>query len=467
MLCFLIMLVGYGVLLGVLGVIPGLGINLLISTLFLVGVGWLTNWIFAKAFSAPTNVESVYISALILALIISPILSISGWQFLFWTVMGTMASKFILAIGKKHIFNPVAVGVWLTSVTIGQSATWWIGHPVMLPVVILGGLLVIRKPRRFGMVISFLASAVVVMLLTKSNLLLSFLYSPLIFMACVMLTEPQTTPSTNYLRLVYGSLVGLLFVPRLHWGTVYLTPEIALLIGNMFSYLVSSKQKLTLVLNDKIQVAVGVWNYIFTADQKLDFQPGQYLEWTLVHPHPDARGNRRYFTIASSPTESNLCFGIKFYKFGSSLKKYLLNMPLGGKLMASQLTGDFTLPLDVTQKIVFIAGGIGVTPFRSIIKYLLDTHQSRPIVLLYSTKSAAEVAYSDIFTQAQRELGIKTVYQIGRIDEAMIKTEVPDYKKRLFYLSGPHSLVNAFEMLLHQLGVSRRNIKIDFFPGYA
>ena len=142
-------------------------------------------------------------------------------------------------------------------------------------------------------------------------------------------------------------------------------------------------------------------------------------------------------------------------------------MPLGGKLMASQLTGDFTLPLDVTQKIVFIAGGIGVTPFRSIIKYLLDTHQSRPIVLLYSTKSAAEVAYSDIFTQAQRELGIKTVYQIGRIDEAMIKTEVPDYKKRLFYLSGPHSLVNAFEMLLHQLGVSRRNIKIDFFPGYA
>lgn len=451
-LCCLIALVGYAV-------VSGMGIKLIFSTLFLVGVGWVTNWAFAKFTAAPTNVESVYISALILALVISPVLSISGLQFLFWAVVLTMASKFILAIGKKHVFNPVAIAVLLTSVARGWSATWWIGHPAMLPVVVLGGLLVVRKTRRFGMVISFLASAIFVTLVTKSDLRLLLLHSPLIFMASIMLTEPQTTPSTNYLRLAYGALVGLLFT--------HTTPELALVVGNIFSYAVSSKQKLTMVFKNKTQVASGIWNYVFTTDQKLNFQPGQYLEWTLSHPHPDARGNRRYFSIASSPTEANLIFGTKFYESGSSFKKYLSNIKPGEINMASQLAGDFTLPKDINQKCVFIAGGIGITPFRSMIKYLLNIGQSRPIILLYSCKTREEFAYTDVFNQAQKELNIKTIYQVGRIDEAMIKTEVPDYKDRLFYLSGPHSLVSSFGQLLHQMGVSRHQIRIDFFPGYA
>ena len=466
-LYFLIILVGYSILLGLVGAIPGLGLNLLFSSLFLVGVGWLTNQTFAKIYAAPTNVESVYISALILALIITPPHALSGLPFLAGAAALTMASKFILAIGKKHIFNPVAIAVWLTSVTMGQFASWWIGHPAMLPLVVLGGLLVIRKTRRFGMVCSFLTSAIVVILLTKSDLQLSLLYSPLVFFASVMLTEPQTTPPTNNLRLMYGILVGLLFIPRVHWGSVYLTPELALVLSNVFSYLVSPKQKLTMVLKDKIQVAAGVWDYVFTADQKLSFQPGQYLEWTLGHPHPDARGNRRYFSITSSPSEADSSFGIKFYPSGSSFKTYLANMSPGEKIMASQLAGDLTLPSDINRKCVFIAGGIGITPFRSMIKYLLDIHQLRPIILLYSNKTAAEVAYTDIFTRARQELGIKTVYKIGRINEAMIKSEVPDYQDRLFYLSGPHSLVSAFEVLLNQMGVSRSRIKIDFFPGYT
>ena len=222
-----------------------------------------------------------------------------------------------------------------------------------------------------------------------------------------------------------------------------------------------------MILKDKVHVASGIWNYVFTTDQKLNFRPGQYLEWTLSHPHPDARGNRRYFSIASSPTEAHLTFGTKFSEAGSSFKKYLSNMHPGEKIMASQLTGDFTLPKDINQKCVFIAGGIGITPYRSMIKYLLDIGQPRPIILLYSCSTSTEFAYSDVLNQAQKKLSIKTIYQIGRIDETMIKTEVSDYKDRLFYLSGPHSLVDTFEQILHQMRISRRNIKTDFFPGYA
>ncbi len=458
-LYFLLVLVGCGVLLGVLEVIPGIGLNLIVSSVFLVGVGWLANWIFARIFGATTNVESVYISALILALIISPVLSISNFQFLFSAAVLTMASKFILARGKKHIFNPVAIAVFLTSVARGWFATWWIGQPVMLPVVVLGGLLIVRKTRRFGMVFSFLASAIVITLLAKADIGLLLLHSPLIFVALIMLTEPQTTPSTNNLRLAYGALVGMLFA--------HTTPELALVVGNAFSYLVSSKQKLTMVLKEKVQVASGIWNYVFTTDQKLIFHPGQYLEWTLSHPHPDVRGNRRYFSIASSPTEANLTFGTKFSDSGSSFKKYLSIMRPGEKIVASQLAGDFTLPQDVNQKCVFIAGGIGITPYRSIIKYLLDIGQSRPIILFYSCSTSIEFAYTDVFKQAQKKLGIKTIYQVGRIDEQMIRSEIEDYRQRLFYLSGPHSMVDAFENLLLQMGVNRRQIKIDFFPGYA
>lgn len=152
----------------------------------------------------------------------------------------------------------------------------------------------------------------------------------------------------------------------------------------------------------------------------------------------------------------------------------------GQKIVASQLAGDFTLPKDPSKKLVFIAGGIGVTPFRSMLKYLIDKNEKRDIVMFYSNRSAADIAYKEIFDEAQARLGIKTVYTItdknppawwsgrmGYIDGQMIKAEVPDYLQRTFYLSGPHGLVTAFEKTLNDLGVPHSQIKTDFFPGFA
>ena len=97
------------------------------------------------------------------------------------------------------------------------------------------------------------------------------------------------------------------------------------------------------------------------------------------------------------------------------------------------------MPKDKNQKLVFIAGGIGITPFRSMIKYLIDKNEQRPIVMLYANKHADEIAYADVFIQAQRQLGIKTIYtltgeppanwqgSVGRIDTKMIQQGVPDF----------------------------------------
>ena len=103
--------------------------------------------------------------------------------------------------------------------------------------------------------------------------------------------------------------------------------------------------------------------------------------------------------------------GIKFYPQGSSFKKALLSMNEQTTIVAGNLAGDFTLPQDQKTKLVFMAGGIGVTPFRSMIKYCIDKHEERPIVLFYANKVVSEFAYTDIFEDAKK-VGIKTVYAL-------------------------------------------------------
>jgi ferredoxin-NADP reductase len=203
------------------------------------------------------------------------------------------------------------------------------------------------------------------------------------------------------------------------------------------------------------------------------------MEFTLAHPKPDSRGNRRFFTLASSPTEDSLHLGVRFYANSSSFKRALYRIDGRTKIIAGQIAGDFTLPRDPRQKLVFIAGGIGITPFRSMLKYLLDKHQWRDIALFYANKTADEIAYKDILSEAQTKLGIKVFYTltntqviprnwrglVGRIDERMIQQVVPDYQERTFYLSGPLDMVRAYEHILKNMGVKRDQIKTDFFPG--
>lgn len=475
---------------GFLGILPYSGFSIILSTLFILMVCLLTNFIFAWAFDAQINLESAYITALILVFLITPIKTLQDITFLpiaFWGSIWAMASKYIFAINKKHVFNPAALAVVLTEVAIHQSASWWIGTASMLPFVIIGGLLLVRKMLRFDFVISFLAVATIFSLaphlnsvdgVIKSSQVL-LVNSPLFFLAFVMLTEPLTTPPTRWLRVGYGALVGWLFAPATHFGSFYFTPELALLTGNIFSYLVSPKQKLLLTLVKKELAATDTYDFVFKTSEPIKFKPGQYLEWTLGYKGADNRGNRRYFTIASSPTEPEIRMGVKFYPKPSSFKNSLQQMNLGDTIIASQLAGEFVMPKDPKQKLVFIAGGIGVTPFRSMIKYLIDKNETRSVILMYSNRSKADVAYHEIFDEAEKKLGIKTIYALtelkdipvdwagnkGFIDAEMVKKEIPDFKERIFYLSGPHGMVVTFDRILKEMGVNKRNIKKDFFPG--
>lgn len=488
LLYVLITLNGVGAVFSFLGFLPFNGTTFIISVLFILAVSLLSNDIFARTFDTQTNVESVYISALILSLLISPAKNLHDLIFLGWAATLTTASKYILTIGKKHIFNPVAIAIVLTSLVLGSSAVWWVGTSSMFPFVLIGGLLIVRKIKREDLFYSFLVSALVVMVsanIVNGTLNMSlfkkiFIDFPIIFFGTIMLTEPLTTPPTKKLRIWYGAIVGFLFAPQIHIGSFYTTPELALIAGNIFSYIVSPKEKLILTLKQVQKIGDNLYDYVFLPDKQFSFVPGQYMEWTLGHTHPDARGNRRYFTLASTPGDATVRLGIRFYNPGSSFKKALLQMNVGSKIVAGQRSGDFVLPDNPSQKIVFVAGGIGITPFRSMVKHLIDTKQRRDIVLFYSNKTAGEIAYADVFTAAHTQFGLKTIYAltdrehlpagwkgaVGRIDAAMIAREVPDYKERIFYLSGPYTLVKAFETTLRAMGIPEHQIKTDFFPGF-
>jgi ferredoxin-NADP reductase/Na+-translocating ferredoxin:NAD+ oxidoreductase RnfD subunit len=488
-LYYLMFLLGVALVLSFGGALPYDPFALLLSIGFLVGVCAITNTIFARVFEVPANSESASITALILALIITPITSYHDLWFLGWSGALAMASKYILAIKRKHLFNPAAFAVALTALTIDRTASWWVGTATMLPFVLIGGLLIARKLRRFDLLASFslvvLAMVVLASLLGHESIVAALqntlLYSPALFFAFVILTEPLTTPPTRGLLLVYGALVGLLFTPQFHIGKLYTSPELAILIGNLFAYLVSPKTKLVLQLREKVRIATDVYDFLFMPQRKLAFAPGQYMEWTLGHDDPDNRGNRRYFTLASSPTEDHIRLGVKFSGESSSFKQAMLAMDQNTQIVAGQLAGDFVLPRDPGQKCVFIAGGIGITPFRSMIKYLLDTRQRRPIVLFYACKTPGEFVYQDIFDQARWELGIETIYtvtepdslpagwrgNVGRITPQLIQSHLTDHLDCVYYISGPQTMVDSFKRALSEMGVKSSQIKTDLFSGLA
>jgi len=487
-LYYLLALLGGAFLLGMFRTLAIDPTALVFSAVLVTAACWVANLVFARVFGAVPNHESVYITAVILTLILDPTTAtnLPGVGLLLFASVWAMASKFILAARRRHIFNPAAIGVALPGLLLAQPATWWISTVTpLLPVILIGGLLLIRKLRRFDLILAFAAANLLTTLLTSApgdalmEMRLTMLESPFLFFAFVMLTEPLTAPQHKLWRVVYAALVGVLASPNVQVAGYYFTPEVALLVGNLLTFAVSPQGRVMLTLERIEEAASGAYDFVFRPDRRLTFAAGQYLEWTLPVRRPDDRGNRRYFTIASGPVDENVRLGVKFAAEGSAFKRELAELRPGDSIVASQLAGSFTLPADPTKKLAFIAGGIGITPFRSMLEDLLDRGEPRNITVLYGNRHASEIAYRNVLDEARLRLGVMSYYavqdpdgsspamHIGFVDEEMIRATVTDFAERTFYVSGPQSMVDGERRLLRRLGVPFWRIKTDFFPGLA
>jgi ferredoxin-NADP reductase len=452
----------------------------------ILGVSCLvTEFVMSRIWRRPFNAESWLITAMIIFLIFPTPSTVLGAVTLGIVGGVSSASKYLISWHGKHIFNPAAFAVALVGILNIDTASWWVGNNVLWPFTLIFGLLVVRKIRRFTLLITFAVVAIVLQVITfaatgvpvLSNMQSVLVASPLIFLGTIMLTEPATMPPRRSLQVVFAALVAILYIEAWKVGPVVIYAEVALLIGNIFAFIVSPKFKISLTLQEVQKISDRVYNFVFAPSARFAFQAGQYMEWTLPHVAFDARGNRRSFTIASSPTENTVQLGVKFYNPSSTYKYALSQMKLGDEIYVSQLAGNFTLGGKENTKRVFIAGGVGITPFRSMVKYIVDTKQQVDITLIYVVGFAQELAYKELFIEAA-QYGVKFVpvitttntsgdgYRHAQLDEQLLREVVPDSAERIFYISGPNMMVDATKDHLKKIGVKRRAIRTDHFSGY-
>jgi ferredoxin-NADP reductase len=457
----------------------------MIFSLGILGVACLvTEYIMAKIWNRPFNAESWLITAFIIFLIFPTASSVLGAVTLGVVGGVSSASKYLISWRGKHIFNPAAFAVALVGVLNIEVASWWVGNSALWPFTLIFGLLVVRKIRRFSLLITFAFVAISLQVITfivtgvpvLANMQSVLVASPLIFLGTIMLTEPATMPPRRSLQVLFAALVAVLYVEAWKVGPVVIYAEVALLIGNIFAFIVSPKFKTSLRLQEIQRISDRVYNFVFAPSNRFAFQAGQYMEWTLPHVGFDARGNRRSFTIASSPTEETVQLGVKFYNPSSTFKYTLSQMKVGDEIYVSQLAGNFTLNHNKNKKLVFIAGGVGITPFRSMVKYIVDTKQPVDVTLIYLVGFAEELAYEELFMEAA-QFGVKYIpivttptkgdtYRHAQLDETLLRELIPDSAERTFYISGPNVMVDAAKHHLKKIGVRRSVIRTDHFSGY-
>ncbi len=233
-------------------------------------------------------------------------------------------------------------------------------------------------------------------------------------------------------------------------------------------------------LIEKRKEALNFWSFFFDRPEKFSFQAGQFFQITISHKDSDSRGIKRFFTMASSPTEDFLMITTKISDNPSTFKKALMELPVGSTLDATAPKGSFVLPAKITP-CVLIAGGIGVTPYRSMVKFVTDQNLKIPLKLIYASRVPDEIAFFDFFQKTEKqnkffkcfytitkpELSrMKWKGRIGRINEDLIKEVAGEMSESIFYLSGPKPMVDSYTLLLYRVGIKRELVRADYFPGY-
>lgn len=243
--------------------------------------------------------------------------------------------------------------------------------------------------------------------------------------------------------------------------------------------LLSFKKTMKLIFVNKTKVADDIYKFSFKKPEGFIYQPGQFFRLTIEHANPDDRGIDRWFTVSSSPTEKKLAITTRIIEQSSTFKKTLLNLKLGSSIKATKPEGDFLLPKSPAS-LLWVAGGIGITPFRSQIKYLLDKNiNDYDIILLYSNKTLASTAFKKIFKKANLKLkSFKLIITLteddnlswkgerGIINWDMIQRNVSDANLRKIYISGPKPMVETYQQILLDKNIKENRIMLDRFPGY-
>lgn len=249
-----------------------------------------------------------------------------------------------------------------------------------------------------------------------------------------------------------------------------------------------------LKLLEKKLEAKDTYTFIWKPEKKIKYLPGQYFYYTLSQMRViDPRGITRHFTISSSPTEGdNIRFttrirDISAYKqkfVSSAYKKEVNKLKIGDFVEGEGPTGTYIIDENEPGPHVFLAGGIGITPFRSAIKYNIDKKLSEiKIHLIYANSTPEDIVFrKELEEWSRAHSNIKVSMTIskpkeskdmwkgltGRIDENMIRKLIPNNELRItnFWVCGPPAMVDAIEKILGNLKITSDKVRSEKFTGY-
>lgn len=219
-----------------------------------------------------------------------------------------------------------------------------------------------------------------------------------------------------------------------------------------------------LTFEKKEELSPSIWEYYFRPERPVDYVPGQYIDVVLNNVRDDPRGKSRVFTLTSLPTDELISFVVKMPEPQSLYKQYLELLQEGDPAHCNNAMGDLILPKDPARPLVFVAGGIGIASFASMLKKLLAKREERDIFLFYALRSKYEQIFTDL-TKAYPLRLKTTVIAPNRLSAQQIMHSTPP--DALIYLSGSQHFVEGLQQNLVTLGVDHSQITFDYFDGYT
>lgn len=233
-------------------------------------------------------------------------------------------------------------------------------------------------------------------------------------------------------------------------------------------------------IKNRTEIADGTMEFLFEKPEGFSHKAGQFIEVTLINPaETDEKGANRAFSIASAPSEPHLMIATRMRD--TAFKRALKSMPLGTDVKIDGPFGDFTLLNDTSRPAVFLMGGIGITPARSIIIDAAEKKLPHKLFLFYSNRRPEDSAFLSELQELEKEnpnyrfIGTMTEMEKsklpwngkqGYINEALIREYISDTAKPIYYIAGPPAMTAAMRGILTKLGVNEDNIRTEEFSGY-
>jgi ferredoxin-NADP reductase len=228
---------------------------------------------------------------------------------------------------------------------------------------------------------------------------------------------------------------------------------------------------------EKRDVAKGTLLVLFAVDRYPDYRPGSYFWVELPNRgHEDEKGLRRHISLVTSPTEEGVV-GLATRLRDSAFKQTLSELDVGDEVEVEEPKGSFLLPEDTGVEYVFVAGGIGITVFRSMLRYIADEGLPYRITLVYSNRDSESAAFLDELEELERRIdGLRVVLVMTdeeewegerrRLDADVLGELVGGLDAKQFLVAGPPEMAQAVADSLLSAGLPEERVLADKFSGY-